>query len=303
VVKQKAVQLVLAYDGTDFAGWQRQKNARSVQEELEKALERIHGHPVRLTGAGRTDAGVHALGQVAGFFSDILTMPVGRFKTALNSILPKDIRVMSSSQAPEDFHARFDASMRRYRYFMLCGSRQDPFCNRYAWCISRQPSLSRLNAMAAVLLGEHDFSAFASAGDSSLSRSRFIQESYFWFEGDRLVYQVAANAFLWRMVRSLVGTMIFFEAKTESEALASALMRDILEGVDRKKAGPTAPPEGLFLWNVEYETRLHGHRRRKKEERTTNDAGRLDQVFLKNSEDPTESEDCTGCKPPDFTGS
>ncbi|VBB41179.1 tRNA pseudouridine synthase A [uncultured Spirochaetota bacterium] len=263
----KAVQLVVAYDGTDFGGWQRQKNARSVQEELEKALQTIHGHPVKLTGAGRTDAGVHALGQVAGFFSDIPTIPVERFKVALNSLLPKDIRVMGASPAPGDFHARFDASLRRYRYFVLCGSRQDPFRNRYAWCISRQPALAKLNAMAEVLVGEHDFSAFASAGDSSLSRSRFVQESYFWYEGESLVYQVAANAFLWRMVRSLVGTMLFFEAKTSSQAEASDLMRGILEGGDRKKAGPTAPPEGLFLWNVEYGARLHGHRRRKGQER------------------------------------
>ena len=262
-----AVQLVVAYDGTDFGGWQRQKNARSVQEELEKALQTIHGHPVKLTGAGRTDAGVHALGQVAGFFSDIPTMPVERFKVALNSLLPKDIRVMSASPAPGDFHARFDASLRRYRYFVLCGSRQDPFRSRYAWCIARHPALVKLNAMAEVLVGEHDFSAFASAGDSSLSRSRFVQESYFWYEGESLVYQVAANAFLWRMVRSLVGTMLFFEAKTSNRAEASDLMRGILEGGDRKKAGPTAPPEGLFLWNVEYEARLHGHRRRKGQER------------------------------------
>jgi tRNA pseudouridine38-40 synthase len=262
-MSRNAVRLVVAYDGTEFGGWQRQKNARSVQEELEKALETIHGHPVKLTGAGRTDAGVHALGQVAGFFSDIPTMPVERFKPALNSLLPKDIRVMSASPAPGDFHARFDASLRRYRYFILCGSRQDPFRNRYAWCISRRPSLAKLNAMAEVLVGEHDFSAFASAGDSSLSRSRFVQESYFWHQGENLVYQVAANAFLWRMVRSLVGTMIFFEAKTESEIEASGLMRTILREGDRKKAGPTAPPEGLFLWNVEYEARLHGHRRRK----------------------------------------
>ncbi|MDX9828290.1 MAG: tRNA pseudouridine(38-40) synthase TruA [Spirochaetia bacterium] len=272
-MNENAVQLVVAYDGTGFGGWQRQKNARSVQEELEKALQIIHGHPVRLTGAGRTDAGVHALGQVAGFFSDLLTMPIDRFKPALNSLLPKDIRVMSSKPAPAAFHARFDASLRRYRYFLLCGSVQDPFRNRYAWCMPRHPSLVKLNAMASVLLGEHDFSAFASAGDSSLSRSRFIQESYFWYEGERLVYQVAANAFLWRMVRSLVGTMIFFEAKTRSEAEASALMLSILESGDRKKAGPTAPPEGLFLWNVEYAARLHGHPRRKQEGCTDAEGG------------------------------
>ncbi len=302
-MSKKAVQLVLAYDGTDFGGWQRQKNARSVQEELEKALQRIHGHPVRLTGAGRTDAGVHALGQVAGFSTDILTMPVERFKPALNSLLPRDIRVMSSSSAPDDFHARFDASLRRYRYFMLWESRQDPFYSRYTWCIPSRPSLLRLNAMAAVILGEHDFSAFASAGDSSVSRSRFIQESCFWYEGQRLVYQVAANAFLWRMVRSLVGTMIFFESKTESLAEASALMRGILEAGDRKKAGPTAPPQGLFLWNVEYKTRIHGHPRRKEQIKAAETASPLDQGFLDIADDVAISPAFDGPVDPDFNAS
>ena len=115
--------------------------------------------------------------------------------------------------------------------------------------------------MASIITGEHDFSAFASAKDISLSKSRFIQDSSFWFEGRKLVYQVSANAFLWRMVRSLVGTMLFFEPKVSTEDEAAGLMRDILESGDRKRAGPTAPPNGLFLWNVEYGQRTHGHPR------------------------------------------
>jgi tRNA pseudouridine38-40 synthase len=257
----RPIQLVVSYDGTDFSGWQRQKNARSVQEELEKALEKMHGHPVRLTGAGRTDAGVHAIGQVAGFFTDIASIPAGKFLLALNKLLPRDIHILSAEDAPCDFHARFDASLRKYRYFILCGGRQDAFSHRYAWCVSHHPSIAKLNAMASVITGEHDFSAFASAKDISLSKFRFVQDSSFWFEDGKLVYQVSANAFLWRMVRSLVGTMLFFEPKAADEAEASWLMRRILESGDRKSAGPTAPPYGLFLWNVEYGQRTHGHPR------------------------------------------
>jgi len=259
---KRPIQLVVSYDGTDFGGWQRQKNARSVQEELEKALATMHGHPVRLTGAGRTDAGVHAMGQVAGFFTDIASIPADRFLLALNKLLPRDIRILASREAPRDFHARFDASRRSYRYFLLCGGTQDAFLQRYAWCLSNQPSIRKLNAMASVIAGEHDFSAFASAKDISVSKCRFIQDSSFWFEGDKLVYGISGNAFLWRMVRSLVGTMIFYEPKCADEAAAAACMADILASRDRKRAGPTAPPFGLFLWDVEYGPRAHGHQRR-----------------------------------------
>ena len=258
----RPIKLIISYDGTDFGGWQRQKNARSVQEEIEKALETMHGHPVRLTGAGRTDAGVHAMGQAAGFFTDIGSIPAGRFLLALNKLLPRDIRILSACEAPPDFHARFDASLRDYRYFIMCGQGQDAFSQRYAWFVPRMPSIAKLNAMASTIVGEHDFSAFASAKDVSRSRSRFVRESSFWFEGRKLVYRVSANAFLWRMVRSLVGTMLFLQPQVGTEGEGAALMRAILESRDRKQAGPTAPPQGLFLWNVEYGERRHGNRRR-----------------------------------------
>lgn len=259
----RAIRLTVAYDGTDFSGWQRQKNGRSVQEELEKALSKMHGHEIRITGAGRTDAGVHAMGQVAGFFTDIRSIPADRFVLALNKLLPRDVRVMASEEAPADFHARFDASLRRYRYFMLCGGTPDPFSLRYAHWIPRTPRLEVLNAMAAVLLGEHDFSTFASAQDASPSRSRHISESSFWYEGTRLVYQIAGNAFLWKQVRSTVGTLLELEQIAENAAHGRALMKDLLESRDRTRAGATAPAQGLFLWNVEYGERIHGHKRRK----------------------------------------
>ena len=241
-------------------------SARKTPDRCRKRSKRLwkkcYGHSVRLTGAGRTDAGVHAKGQVAGFFTDIASIPAEKFLLALNKLLPRDIRITFSGDASRDFHARFDASLRKYRYFFLCEDRQDAFSQRYAWCISRQPSIAKLNAMASVVLGEHDFSAFASAKDISVSKSRFIRDSSFWFEGSKLVYQVSANAFLWRMVRSIVGTMLFFEPKADTEVEAARMMSDILESGDRKSAGPTAPPYGLFLWNVEYGPRTHGHQRR-----------------------------------------
>jgi tRNA pseudouridine38-40 synthase len=270
---RRPIQLTVAYDGSDFGGWQRQKNARSVQEEIESALEKMHGHPVRLTGAGRTDAGVHALGQVAGFFTDIASIPANKFALALNKLMPRDVRILAAEDAAADFHARFDASCRKYRYFFICGGNPDPFSLRCAWFLPNRPSIAKLNAMASVIVGEHDFSAFASAKDISESKSRFIRDSSFWFESEKLVYQVSANAFLWRMVRSLVGTMIFLESQTATVEEAAAAMRRILASGDRKSAGPTAPPHGLFLWNVEYGPRTHGHRRRKSEQDTDDQLG------------------------------
>ena len=262
----RAIKLVISYDGTDYGGWQRQKNARSIQEELEKALASMHGHPVRLTGAGRTDAGVHAMGQVAGFFTDIASIPSGKFLPALNRLLPRDIRILQATDAPDGFHARFDASFRAYRYFIMPDGLQDAFSQRFAWCIGRQPSLSKLNAMASVLPGEHDFTSFSSAKDASPSKCRYLRDASFSTDGMNIVFHVSANAFLWRMVRSLVGTMLFLEPQASDSREASAMMRSILDARDRKKAGPTAPPFGLFLWNVEYGSRLHGHARRREEE-------------------------------------
>ena len=254
----RPIQLKLAYDGTDFSGWQRQKDARSVQEELEKALATMHGHAVGVTGAGRTDAGVHALGQVAGFYTDIASIPADRFTLALNALLPKDLRVMSSCEAGADFHARFDASMRTYRYFVTCAHTPSPMALRYSWFWPHRPDISMLNAMASSFLGEHDFSAFASIKDGSMSSFRYVEASSFWFEGDLLVYQISANAFLWRMVRSLVGTMMRVSSEATTDKEAGGTMLEILNSHERTLAGPTAPPQGLFLWNVEYGERTRG---------------------------------------------
>ncbi|HUW39497.1 MAG TPA: tRNA pseudouridine(38-40) synthase TruA [Rectinemataceae bacterium] len=263
------IKLVLSYDGTDFGGWQRQDNARSVQEELERALAAMHGHPVHVTGAGRTDAGVHAMGQAANFYTDIASIPASRFVPALNHLLPHDLRVLDSSEVDPDFHARFDARLRRYRYFILCDHAADPMRLRYSHHVRRIPDIESLNAMAALLPGEHDFTTFSSARDPSASRSRYVHEASFRWEGGFLVFQIAANAFLWRMVRSLVGSLLAYEAEAASSApaaggpaaacpaapAAAARMSAALAARDRSLAGPTAPARALFLWNVEYYAR------------------------------------------------
>ena len=247
-MNKRNIRLTLSYDGTDFSGWQRQRNARSAQEELEKALSKMHGDAVLTVAAGRTDAGVHALGQTANFYTDIRSIPAGKFVPALNKLLPRDLRVLESRDAEFDFHSRYDARLRRYRYFAVSGPSPDPFKLRYAHYLRRRPDLSRLNAMASRLLGENDFTSFSSARDESLSRSRLVYEASFRWEADLLVFEIAANAFLLRMVRSIVGSLFAFEAEGRDADWVSGAM----SAKDRDLAGPTAPARGLFLWNVEY---------------------------------------------------
>jgi tRNA pseudouridine38-40 synthase len=238
----------VSYDGTDFSGWQRQDKGRSVQGEIEKALERLHKGRVQLFGSGRTDAGVHAAGQVANFRTDIRSIPPSNFVAALNGLLPRDVCILEARQASEDFHARFDAKTRIYRYFLICGRAALPHELRYAWQLWRRPDLPLLNAMAAALLGETDCSTFATPKDTSESRHRYVSLARFQAEGDKLVFEIAANAFLYRMVRSVVGSLLHYEG----EGADAAWFRRVVQSRDRKRAGPTAPAQGLFLWKIDY---------------------------------------------------
>lgn len=247
-MSDRVVRLTVAYDGTDFNGWQRQTGARSVQEAIEKALQTMHGHPVPVTGAGRTDSGVHATGQVADFTTDIASIPVDRFVQALNRLLPSDVRILEAEQAWDGFSARFDARLRRYKYYINYGSLQLPHLDRYAWRLFRKPDIRRLNRMASYLRGELDCTTFAAAGDPGVSMNRYLHNAVFYAEGNALVFEIAANAFLWKMVRSITGTLVELDAA----GAPPEAMRDALLARDRSMAGTTAPARGLFLWNVEY---------------------------------------------------
>lgn len=251
------ILLTLSYDGTDFCGWQRQdksdggKPVRTVQGEIETALEKIHKTHIALTGSGRTDSGVHAFRQAANFFSPIDSIPVERYVPAINAFLPPDIRIVASKEVGEDFSSRFSATSRTYRYFIHT---KNPFASqmRYVWPIHHEPNLQVLNEMASHLRGELDCAAFAAAGDQSLSTCRYIEGARFFRDekdSDVIVFEICANAFLWKMVRSLTGSLIFFE-KSGKDA---AYFKEVLDSKDRSKAGPTAPPTGLFLYDVSFE--------------------------------------------------
>lgn len=245
------IKLKISYDGTGFSGWQKQSGsggARTVQGEIEKALGKIHGRSVPLVGSGRTDAGVHAVGQVANFHTDILSIPPARFAPALNSLLPPDVRVLQASETHADFHARFDARERTYRYFLFCAPSVPAHESPYCWPIFRRPDIRRLNDMAAVLAGETDCSVFAAAGDKSPTRSRFFYGACFFPEGSKLVFEISANAFLWKMVRSVLGTILDLEKK----GAGREEFLSVVESGERRLAGQTAPAKGLFLWNVRY---------------------------------------------------
>lgn len=248
-------RLDLAYDGTDFEGWQNQvrdgvEDGRTVQSEVEKALSVILKTPMAIVGAGRTDAGVHARSQTAHFDAET-RMEGPHFVRALNSFLPPDIRAVGCGAVEPDFHARFSALARVYHYHIVVGQSLMPWEARYCHRVHELPSLSTLNSMAAVLYGEQDFTSFSHAKDPNRSRHRFIYHASFFPRGDRVVFQIAGNAFLWRMVRSLVGTILDLGHR----GLGAAEFAAILHARDRRQAGPTAPGQGLYLQKVIYDER------------------------------------------------
>jgi tRNA pseudouridine38-40 synthase len=249
----RTFKVTLSYDGTDFSGFQRQSNARSVQAELEAALAPIEGTHVTVHGAGRTDAGVHALGQSASFK---LSGPIDArdLLLALNARLPEDVRVLSAEEAPPGFHARFSARSKVYRYRISNTRVMSPFQRRYAWHISRTLDLRAMQTAADELLGEHDFACFQAKTERSRTSTRTITQSD-WAEeplaggGRLLVYDIAGTGFLKYMVRSVIGTLIEVgDGRRTPESI-----RDLLASANRAAAGPTAPPTGLYLVRVDYD--------------------------------------------------
>jgi tRNA pseudouridine38-40 synthase len=243
------IKLLIAYDGTDFCGWQKQDRAphRTVQGVIENALEKIHGKPVNLTGCGRTDSGVHAAGQVANFYTGMESIPAERFAAAINSLLPHDVRILEACEAANSFHARFSAKARIYRYHFIPRPLL-PHERLFNLHLRRFPRLEILNAYGRLLSGETDCSIFAAAGDTSKSKHRYIYSSFFFMENGRLIFEICANAFLRKMVRSIAGTFLHYEEKNTPP---QELEKIIATG-ERSLAGPTLPPQGLFLWHVEY---------------------------------------------------
>lgn len=243
-------RLTLAYDGTDFLGWQRQADGqgRTVQGELEAALARLAGgEPVSVAGAGRTDAGVHALGQVASFDLSREVAP-RELQRALNGLLPEDVRVLAAAEAPEGFHARRDALSKRYRYELQCGGVLLPQRRRQAGWIPWTLDPARVAAAAALYVGRHDFASLASSGGSVRTTTRTVARSEARFDGEILVYETEGDGFLRKMVRSMVGGLV---AAGRGAASIDDLAR-ALAARDRRAWPPPAEARGLTLVSVAY---------------------------------------------------
>lgn len=249
------VRLTVAYDGTGFHGWQRQPSAPTVQACLEEAIRRVIGEPVKLFGSGRTDAGVHALGQVSNFTSSC-RIPLSNLLKAVNNVLPPEVRVREACEVSPGFHARYDVRSKTYRYRILQSKICSPFLWRFVWHCPYALDRQRMAAAARTFVGIHDFTSFAASGDaedevsgtSSMTRTVFASR-VLWSPRTRiLAYEVRGSGFLHHMVRNLVGTLV--------EVARGKLKPDdvprILKTQDRTLAGPTAPAQGLCLVRVEY---------------------------------------------------
>ncbi|MDA3850150.1 MAG: tRNA pseudouridine(38-40) synthase TruA [Spirochaetaceae bacterium] len=242
------IALLVSYDGTSFAGWQRQKNDPTVQQALENSLKKLTGQTINIHGSGRTDAGVHATGQVAHFDLKDSNIPTEKIHLAINSHLPREISVLKACGVDGDFHSRYDAKKRQYGYYIFNGPVLPAPYRDHCFAVRHPLNLKTLNSIASVLTGIHDFSSFAAAGDKSESKVRELFQAHFIRRGDFLIFKIQGNAFLWKMVRSLTGTIIDLCKKDRG----SQELLEILKSKDRDNVGPTAPPGGLFLENVDY---------------------------------------------------
>jgi tRNA pseudouridine38-40 synthase len=246
-------KIVLAYDGSEFSGWQVQPDAATIQGTLASAIGRVTGEKVLPQGSGRTDAGVHALAQVATFATES-PIPAGNLVKALNDILPAAVRVLEATEAPLEFHARKSAHAKTYRYRIYRGAICPPFLARYVWHYPYPLDEDAMQRAAGSVIGEHDFTSFAAVDpergreDEAISNVRAIFASTWKRDEDELVYMVRGSGFLHHMVRNLVGTFMLVGKGT----LKSADITEVLAARNRSAAGATAPANGLHLVNVEY---------------------------------------------------
>jgi len=244
------IRLVIEYDGTALHGWQRQANAPTVQQHLEEALAKMLVQNVQVVGASRTDAGVHARGQVASFRTE-RAIPVHGIRRGLNSLLPETIAIREATEVGEDFHPRFSATGKHYRYTLLTAPDRSPRWRDRAWHHPGPLDRGRMREAAAHLIGEHDFAAFRAAGCTAKSTTRRIESVELTDVQDTLVIDVRGNAFLRNMVRIVVGTL----AEVGRGYRSVAQVGEILASKDRTRAGITAPAHGLELIEVRYDGR------------------------------------------------
>ncbi len=253
----RTIKLTIAYDGTRYVGWQRQAEGVSIQGLVEEALARFEGQPVTVHGAGRTDTGVHALGQVASARLAGGHEPAELLR-GLNAMLPRDIRVMQVEETAPEFHARFSTSSKAYRYAIRNAPIVSPFEYPFVWHVTDRLDVAAMQAAAATLVGTHDFACFRSAGTTIKNTTRTVTRSEILtdyelptinYQPGLITYHVTANGFLHHMVRAIAGTLVDVGRRRRPPESLPAL----LDGGLRAEAGPTAPPQGLFLVSVTYD--------------------------------------------------
>ncbi len=248
----RSLKLTLAYDGTHFAGWQVQLNARTVQQVLEKAWNEITGESTRLIASGRTDSGVHALAQVVSLATES-RLNAAVLQKALNARLPNAVVVLSVEEAPDDFHAIRDAVRKRYRYVMHDGPVADPFRRHFCWNLWQRLDAAAMHRAAQPLIGEHEFTSFQSSGSGKKTTVRTVSDLFVRREeggqSDLILLEIEASGFLYNMVRAIVGVLVEVGRGARDEAWPE----QVLKAADRRAAAMTAPPQGLFLVKVEYE--------------------------------------------------
>lgn len=243
------IKCIISYDGSAFNGYQVQPNERTVQQELQQALKKLHkGKEIKVYASGRTDTSVHAQGQVIHFDTE-LHIPVEKWPIALNSLLPDDIVVLNAELVDDDFHARFNVKKKEYRYFVQTGATPNVFLRNYRHFISHQLNIEAMREAANYLIGTHDFTSFCSSKTEVEDKVRTIFSIDIIEEKNELVFCFKGNGFLYNMVRILVGTLIevgMGKRKPED-------MKKVLEAKNRSVAGKTVPGKGLFLWEVVYD--------------------------------------------------
>jgi len=249
----KNIELTLSYNGANFSGWQNQKSGRTIQETIEKAIKKITGETVKLTGCGRTDSGVHAISYTANFKTSSRLAPQ-QIKNALNATLPDDIRIKTASIAKPDFHSRYDAKRKTYRYLILCGE-ESPFLKGLVCNVKGELDITRMKKAAAHFLGEHDFSAYQAAGSPIRNTTRHIyriaikKEKFTLDPSIKLIaIEITANGFLYKMARNIIGTLLY----VGKGKLSPDFIPSILKSLDRRQSPPTAPSSGLYLKQVIY---------------------------------------------------
>ncbi|MDZ4723280.1 MAG: tRNA pseudouridine(38-40) synthase TruA [candidate division Zixibacteria bacterium] len=250
--QDRNIKIVVEYKGTRYAGWQMQENATTIQELITEALKRVTGKEITLHGAGRTDAGVHALGQVANFHIEHELEP-SRYADAVNYYLPDDIRIKSSIETDLSFHSRFSAKFRRYRY--LLSPERSALYHELRYELPRQFDYNLLQSSARLVRGEHDFSPFCVTASRKESNVCQVEFSRWYMFGSLYIYEIRGNRFLHSMVRSLVGSMINLSMGSQDNNLHNLTLgkfENILTGSTGERAVFTAPAEGLYLVSVGY---------------------------------------------------